>query len=273
MRTPTLHAKRHLLVAAVLPAFLAGCGWIASHEKTETLNMKHVAGSAVDVETANGSITVIKSDRKDVEIVATIKAVSEERMKDAKVIAERRDDKTLVVRVEWPDGNRRGSEGCSFDIRVPDAVNVRMKSSNGKLHTADLSGEADLRTSNGAITIADHDGPIDAQSSNGKITVSGATKSVKVRTSNGGLKIGMASGSKGPINARTSNGSVTLKLGPAFVGTMTLKTSNGSVKFDDLGSAEIVSQGRKDAKVNFGDGGEDSTVRTSNGSIRVNGGR
>lgn len=266
---------KHFSAILLMPTvtLVGGCGFLNTVEKTETLSIGHVEGSSIDVETVNGSITIKKSDRKDVEIKARIRARSDERLDQVNILTERAKDGKLTIRVEWPDGSRQSNEGVSFEILLPDAKHARLKSSNGKLNIAGLSGDADLRTSNGSITVQDHDGPIDAQTSNGKINIAGATHSVKVKTSNGSLKIGLASAAKGPINARTSNGSVTLDLSPSFSGNLSMQTSNGSIKLKDLGSASVSKHSKKKAEIDFGGDGEKSMIRTSNGSIRVNGGR
>ena len=46
-------------------------------------------------------------------------------------LAERQDNGALAVSVEWPEGKRRNREGCSFEIRIPDAVDPTLRTSNG----------------------------------------------------------------------------------------------------------------------------------------------
>lgn len=241
-----------LLCCLCVTASLAGCGVFtpARFEAEKALSVPHVADSPIDVETANGSITVTKADRKDVQIEATVRATTQERADAVKVTAER-DGDSLRVRVTWPDGAREPNEGCNITIAVPDARGVALRSSNGRLTVAGLGGPADLRTSNGRINVKGHAGRVTAESSNGRITVGGRVT--------------------GPVELTTSNGAVELELGSEFRGKLSLRTSNGSVKVSDLGEATLERSGRSRAVINFGDG-PDSRVKTSNGSIRVSAG-
>jgi DUF4097 and DUF4098 domain-containing protein YvlB len=279
-----LHRSAFLLVAA---SCLSGCISQPLHEATRTIEHDHAAESGLRVESANGSITVQKTERDNVQIVAHLRAISPERLEAAKTIIERKDDKTLAIRVAWPEDKRLGNEGCSFEIHIPDAVGLHLKTSNGKLQAVGLRGNAELRTSNGRVEIQDHSGPviakssngnivvkgvsgaIDTETSNGKITIVGAPDSVRAKSSNGALRISFAPESTGPIDAHTSNGTVELELGTSFAGHLSLTTSNGSIELSELPSAQLVSSGKKHTELAFGDADHKSEVRTSNGSIRV----
>jgi len=294
--TPTL--SRSLVQIAVLSAligFASGCNQAISftqplHEETRTSNAPHVEGETIQVVAVNGSVAVSQSDRDDVQIVARLKAVSAERLEAAKVVAERDDSGALSMSVDWPQGKRRNREGCSFEVLIPDAKGVTLRSSNGKIDLAGLDGEADLQTSNGTIAVKSHNGSlkartsngqisatgvqgvIDASTSNGRIDVTDATSRVDAKTSNGSVDVSLHSEGSGPINAHASNGSITLGLSPAMKGQLTLTTSNGSVNVDSSLEPQVVTRKKTHAVLNLGESEDRSTVTTSNGSIRVRSG-
>lgn len=275
--------------AAVLLTLCACCIPIkrATHEETRTINVPHVAASSVDVETSNGGISVKVAERDDVLIVARLRMISVERLAATRIVSERDAANRLRIRVAWPDDKRRSNEGCNFDITVPDAQGVKLKSSNGRLMIGGLSGEADLSTSNGGIQVRGHDGDLKARSSNGGLEIEGVTgditadtsngriqvqdavAEVRARTSNGSVHVQLAEDGAGPVDIETSNGSVTLELGRAFAGDLELRTSNAGLNVSGLEGAEIVSMGKRQARLKFGDFHQSSRVRTSNGSITV----
>jgi len=246
-------------------------GQPAAHKETRTLTAAHAAGSAIDVETGNGSIDVRASEPADgaeVRIEADLAAQTVERLAETRVVAEADADGALRIRTEWPGGRRRQNERCSFRVVTPGAGGVLLVTSNGDLRLAGLSGAADLTTSNGAITVAGHDGPVAAASSNGDVTVRGVEQA-DVSTSNGDVRIALAAGSPGRVNASTSNGGIVLAVADSFRGEVDARTSNGRVS-NEVSSAAAVGKVRKSAaRYVFRGGGPVSTLETSNGSIQL----
>jgi hypothetical protein len=281
-------------VAAML-GFLSGCtnspfrAPPPLHEVTHTTIVPHQRGAALHVTAVNGSVVVGRSDRDDVQIVARLKAVSPERLETAKVVADRDEGGALSVSVDWPEGKPRNREGCSFEVLIPDAVDVTLRTTNGGIDLAGLGGKADLQTSNGGVDVKEHHGPLEATTSNGRITATGihgtidastsngrieiadATGRIDATTSNGAIAVALAPEGPGPIKARTSNGPIRLDLSPAMQGRLTLTASNGSVRVDPSWEAKVKAQQKNHAVLDLGDSDYQSIAETSNGSIEVNG--
>jgi len=256
-----------MLGGCIIIAGSSGCSESAPHHETRTSTVPHVTGRALYVETGNGEVDIHRAGTDQVTVTAKIRATTDERLKAARVVTERDADGTLRVTVEWPDNKRRGSEGCSFDIAIPDAIGVTAQSSNGGITLRGLAGDADLRSSNGEIDVRDHDGAVRARTSNGGIELVNVTK-VDADSSNGSVNIRLRSDATGPVRADTSNGNVTLEVGPAFAGEVVCSTSNGSIR-DRTGRATSTTQhSNKRATFRFGDGGQ-STLDTSNGTITI----
>lgn len=277
-----------LALTLTLVALLCGCYETAAYKETRTRTLAYTPDTAVRVATENGAIAIHQGDREDIEIVSHLRAVSDTRLKQTEVVAERADDGVLSVWVKWPDDKRRGNEGCSFEILLPGANGVDARTSNGNLDVSGLAGDAVLHTSNGAIDLSRHDGPataetsngavtlvniagtIAAHTSNGRITVERAAGSVEARTSNGAIRIALSPACPGPVDLTTSNGSIDLGVGDAFSGTLELRTSNGSLQCEELPGAQLVSSSKDYLKLAFGEAGHASILKTSNGSIRLN---
>lgn len=279
-----------LLIPLSLTLALTACRTASNsplHQKTNTLNVPHVAGAALAVETRNGALTVRATDREDVEIIAVLRMQSVERL-DATTVEIGRDDAgRLEAKVAWPENGRLNNEGCSFTIAIPDATGVELHSANGRITIAGLSGAANLRTSNGRIEVESHqgdvtahtsngkivlhqtEGAIDVSSSNGRLEIVGATGPVKAQTSNGSMNIGYTEDGSGPVDVRSSNGSVALTVGAGFKGELQANSSNGRVSVEALSGVKTLSSGKHHAHLQFDESESNSNVRTSNGSIRI----
>lgn len=286
-----LCSVRLVLALAVLlgcsGCFLAG----PLYKETRHSVTPYVPNTGIRVQTTNGKIAVNRSTSGgDVSITATVRCVSEERLQQTVVTPQRGSDGVLHVEVAWPNGKRKNREGCDLVIETPGAEGVELRSSNGSITLADLSGLAKLRTSNGSIKVDRHAGPVEAKTSNGKVSLQGAQGSAKLEStngtinasdvagaldaesSNGSLELSLGRGSSGPVRAKTSNGSVKLGVG-GLTGTLELRTSNGKIRVGDGVPGQIMQQSKREAVLQLGgQSAPTSTIRTSNGSITVNSG-
>lgn len=270
------HSRFGFATLGVLVGLVAGVTQVAACqlsssriEEERTSSIAHVSRAAIDVKTENGAIKIHTAPQAVVTIKAKVWAESKERVDATRVFAERRDDNTLVVYVEWAEGKRRGSEGCEFDITLPDATGAKATTSNGAIELNGLAGKAVARSSNGAVRILGQDGDIEASTSNGAVTIEDATGSVDVETSNGRITASLKSGAKGPVELESSNGAIELAVPPTFAGRFSASTANGSVTIPQGAGVSIESKSRTKAKFELGSGGPACTLKSSNGSITV----
>jgi DUF4097 and DUF4098 domain-containing protein YvlB len=244
----------------------------ARYTQTTNSTAPHTTGSGVKVSTRNGSISIRKaSDTTEVAIQATLRMVTSERLGEASIIANRNSAGVLEISAQPPSDGWRGGEGCSFDITVPDAGGVELRSTNGAIKLAGLSGPAKLDTSNGSITIAGHSGDVEADTSNGAVDATGISGNAHIKTSNGGVKVSLADTSSA-VQIKTSNGAVTLELSRAFRGELSVDTSNGSIRLPQSGPSNVNTQMRQSknrATMIVGDATSKSSIDTSNGSVTV----
>lgn len=265
---------------------MTGCGDAVLHRATRVIEVNHVDAKPLVVECENGGITVTRGEGSTVRITAHLAALTAERLEQTQVVAERGPDGALAVRVNWPD-RRQKSEGARFEIATPGVQHITLTTSNGKIRTEHTSGLAKLRTSNGSILVSDHSGDVEAETSNGsiqldrigggvvartsngRVEVDGALGPCDVTTSNGSVDVDLAGSSQGPVTVQTNNGSIALEFGPAFVGEVSATTSNGRVTVDGGLTARIIEMGKNSARFAIGSGGSPSTLRTSNGGIRI----
>jgi DUF4097 and DUF4098 domain-containing protein YvlB len=258
----------------------------ANFKAARHMTVAHEAGSGIKVTTGNGAVNIRKGDVSEVTIDAEIRAISQERLDAAKIIADRAGGK-LNIEVAWPDGKPMGNEGCRFDIVVPDAKGVEVRTTNGAVTISGLGGEAIARSTNGMIKLVDHDGPAGVSSTNGRIelenvsgkttatttnggvSVVGAKGSVHASSTNGSITVRLAGESAGPVNASSTNGGIEVTIGKTFAGTLSASTTNGHIDIPEIANARLVRVQKNSATVAIGQSNESSELRTTNGSIRV----
>lgn len=256
------HATPLLVLSAAL--VLSSCG-LSTVSQKRRMTLAHVPGSAIEVESRNGSVTIRRVSGGDVAIEAEIRAVDEQRLDEAEIIATRKEDGTLYLTARWP-GGRKSNEGCSYVIDLPDVGDVRVKNGNGRIEVEGSQGTLALHTSNGKIKVRRHSGgPIEARTSNGKIDLSGALSRVHARSSNGRIEV---DGCTGPIDLETSNGKIEVRLAPGFTGSIAMQTSNGRCKVKREDGVTEKSIHKRSGTVTFGQG-PPSRLKTSNGSIEI----
>jgi hypothetical protein len=275
---PVSTTRRRLIALSALPlsalalgaCAMTGCTMMRPlHEQVVTINAPQMPGTAIEVEGHNGSATITRdAAARDISVVATLRMTSDQRLGETRIFADR-DPATnaLLIHATPPGGQWESREGISYAVVAPEARGVKVRTGNGSVRIAGLSGPADLQTSNGRIEAADHAGPVTAHTSNGSVMATNVDGPVDARTSNGSVTVALSDAAAGPVAIHSSNGSVQLRLGSGFQGTLSARTSNGSVTVP--GAAKVKDQSRTSATIAFSDTGAESTIETSNGSVRV----
>lgn len=282
------------LALALLPAVggcvivtSSGCYNSARFTESRQSTVPHQANTGIDVQSANGSLTIVQGGTDQVSITARLRATTEERLKATQITTDRAADGTLQVRVAWPGNQRQGSEGCDFDITIPATSAVHLKTSNGSVRLGGLAGPAVIDTSNASITVYDHDGEVRADTSNARIecraikgaitadtsnasiTIADAPAAVSADTSNASVEITLADANTGPVHIDTSNAGVTLRVGAAFRGRLSAHTSNAGLHMNAANAKPDGSPSKHSGAWRFGAEGPDSDISTSNGSITI----
>lgn len=292
LSTASLMMNRRLLLVAVLvfgaSVVLPGCGLDARFRRTLSSTAAETGGPIV-VRSENGRIALSRDEsRRDIGITAHVRAQTQERADAVAIEAAAQPDGTLLITTVWPEPGRRGGEGASLEVVVPDAVGLTLETSNGAIECSGAAGLARLRTSNGAIRVEGHEGAVKAETSNGAVRLSNVAGAIEIDTSNASVTVDRARGpvrasssngklnvellpaAAGPVELDTSNGSITLRVGPGFRGSLSAGTSNGRVQVAErvAKGAAAVQVGKSSATLTFGDGAR-STLATSNGTIAI----
>lgn len=200
----------------------------------------------------NGSISVEEWGGSEVRITARVSAQARnaDAARDAFSRISLRAD---VGRFETagPRNLRNGSWSVSVRVQVPRGTNLELRTTNGSIRVAGISGPVSGRTTNGSINVSE---------------VSGRTN---LTTTNGNIRAHF----EGPvapdheIRLRTINGAVELTLPRDVSARLEASTTNGGITTD----FPITIQGRigRNVSATLGNGGALIEARTTNGAIRL----
>ena len=253
-------------------------------EERETIERTFPAAKSIDVENADGSITVTGTDAREVrvEIHKTIRARSAEKVQEAKRevrldMAEQGDGLRLYVdgpfRCKCGDGsfNYRGSHyygyevSFDFTVKTPRETNVRLRTVNhGNIRLENTEGAFDVENINGGVDL---------------VEVAGSGHAYAL---NRPLKVLYSRNPAGASDFGSLNGDVEVAFRPDLSADVWLKTFNGQAYTDfdvtALPARPAVSE-RHDGKyvykshqfygVRVGHGGPELKFDAFNGDIRI----
>jgi len=210
------------------------------------------ASARISVEAEpNGGIKVVGTDRGDIRVRAKVSAGARSQ-DDARTLAsEVRIETSPAIHAEGPSNRRQSHWSVDYRLEVPRRIGLSLRSHNGGISIADVSGEIDFETTNGGVNLTNLSGQ------------------VRGRTTNGGLNVHLA-GAEWPgegLDARTTNGGVTLAVPDGYNAHLEAATVNGGMNID----FPVTVQGniRRRLSVDLGRGGKPISVETTNGGVVV----
>ncbi len=156
------------------------------------------------------------------------------------------------------------------ELTVPKNSNLDLRSGDGRISLAQITGNLRLSSGDGAIEGSGLDGRLSATTSDGHITVQGRFDQLDLRTGDGKIEAEVAQGSKmqSGWNLRSSDGSILLRLPQNFASDLDLRTGDGHITLD----FPVTVSGRMNPSSMHGKlngGGELLEIRTSDGNISL----
>ncbi|MEO5824394.1 MAG: DUF4097 family beta strand repeat-containing protein [Gemmatimonadales bacterium] len=246
---------------AVVAALATLAGTLSAQETRFTRQL--AAGSVVELDNINGSITVSQTSGRTAEVIVT-KTVKKGDGNLVKAIMEERNGVMRVCTIYLNrDPNRSSCKGnnstkgdqfeivMDYVVRLPAGVRVR--------------GE----TVNGGITVNAIDAPADLETVNGDIRVdAGAAGSLQ--TVNGSIRGSFARADwSGTLNMETVNGGIDLQFPANFAADVRGETVSGSISSPDFPVTITGKWGPKSFRGSVGGGGRSLRVETVNGNITI----
>jgi hypothetical protein len=171
------------------------------------------AGSRISVDGgANGGVSFIGENRRDVKIVARIQASADDEAtagaiaKQVRIITDGGE-----IRSEGPSQRGRSSWSVSYDVYVPNRTNLEATTENGGISAKEIQGQMNFEATNGGIHLTDVGGSVHARTTNGGVTadLSGSTwqgQGLDLQTTNGGATVYVPRGYNAQLETGTTNG-------------------------------------------------------------------
>ncbi|MCA1642882.1 MAG: DUF4097 domain-containing protein [Acidobacteria bacterium] len=173
----------------------------------------------ISLSTFDGEISVEAWDRQTVSVTATKRARDERAMRGIVLaVAAGGSPDAVSFGAEFPRARRTAAvtwASVSLEVRVPRNANVTVRSGDGRLRLAGVSGALDLRTADGAIEVFDSRGTLNAVTGDGRVRVTAFEGDAIAETRDGRITL---DGRFRQLAARARSGAITLALAPLAAG-------------------------------------------------------
>jgi len=280
-------------------------GYATGGEKQFERKFQVSPGGTLSLETDAGSVSVTGASGNEVVVMARIEG--RDRDVEAFTIDAKQNAGGVEVTGRAPKSFWRMLRGSDFDVEfiitVPKEYNLRLNTSGGNLHVADLKGKVEggtsggniqlkqiegmttvetsggdiqaeglkgnlsAETSGGSVKVRNVTGSVIAETSGGNIVVEEVDGKVSAETSGGNVSVKVRGANKG-VHAETSGGNVTIAIGRTVGGMIDASTSGGDVICDlPITVSGKISESRIKGTVNGG--GELIYAHTSGGNVRI----
>lgn len=152
---------------------------------------------------------------------------------------------------DGPRGDRQESWSVSYEIFVPQKIDLDLKAHNGGIRIADVSGQLEFETTNGGVSLQRLAG------------------NVHGHTTNGGLSVELAGiGWEGSqLDTSTTNGGVSMSVPVNYSARLETGTVNGHIRVDF--PVTVSGQIDRQLSIALGSGGRLVRAVTTNGGVSI----
>lgn len=176
------------------------------------------AGGRVELDNINGDVHISSWDRNEVKVDALKYADTKERLDEAKIEIDPRND-SISIRTKYPDhnntwnwGSHNNPAGVEYTLTVPRGARLdEIKLINGALSVAGVRGEVNASCINGRLEAHNLAGRAHLLTINGHLDARFdelAGHSVELSSVNGSVELTIPSDSKAEIEASTVSGGI-----------------------------------------------------------------
>jgi DUF4097 and DUF4098 domain-containing protein YvlB len=173
-------------------------------------------------------------------------------------------DLSLTGRFKTP-GSRHPNLSVAYEVRVPLAFNLDLKTQGGELVVERLNGELSGVTAGGDIHTGNVTGPVRVETAGGDIDLGNIGSRLEARTAGGGIRVGDV---KGDASLETSGGEI--RAGQ-ILGSVSARTAGGDIVLK--GAAGPVRAQTAGGQIRIGQCDNSIQAQTAGGSIRLQGAR
>ena len=261
------------------------------------------------VETGDANIHISASDSESSTIEARITTHNWKIGPDGIQIHDRQNGDDVQLEIRFPRRWARidfGTRRVDVELRVPRRANLNIKTGDGNIDLSGINGEVNLQSGDGHLTLSEvegrvqantGDGPVKmdgckgnvtlhtgdgrieveafegslhAETGDGRVKVSGRFDVLDVKTGDGGVEATALRGSRmtEDWSLRTGDGGLTMRVPADLAADIDLHTGDGHL---DLGVPVTISgrTGKNDIKGQMNGGGKLLTLRSGDGSIKI----
>ncbi len=288
-------AAAALLLVPTLAACAADGPFVVKETTTQTLEqpVPPAAGDLkIRVEMFNGPIEVRAGAAGTIHAVVETTGAggskAEARADAARILVtlDVNPDGTALLRATYqPNPGSPNNRSASAIVDVPAGAALDLKTSNGPVTTAGITGAIAVETSNGAVTLAgspagatvrtsnalvevEGSGTLDLETSNARISVRGTGATLRAATSNGDISF-EGTFSTADQDLETSNNAITVRLPGDAAFALDAQTSNGRVVLDGFSIRTTGAASGASLQGTVGSGGPSVTLRTTNAAIVI----
>jgi len=176
------------------------------------------AGGRVELDNINGDVHISSWDRNEVKVDAVKYADAKERLDEARIEIDSRND-SISIRTKYPDhnntwnwGSHNNPAGVEYTLTVPRGARLdEIKLINGSLNVAGVRGEVNASCINGRLEAHNLNGRAHLSTINGHLDARFdelAGHSVELSSVNGSVELTIPSDSKAEIEANTVSGGI-----------------------------------------------------------------
>ena len=176
------------------------------------------AGGRVELDNINGDVHISSWDRNEVKVDAVKYADTKERLDEARIEIDSRND-SISIRTKYPDhnntwnwGSHNNPAGVEYTLTVPRGARLdEIKLINGSLNVAGVRGEVNASCINGRLEAHNLNGRAHLSTINGHLDARFdelAGHSVELSSVNGSVELTIPSDSKAEIEANTVSGGI-----------------------------------------------------------------
>jgi len=180
---------------------------------------------------------------------------------------------SVQLEVRFPHHNfvvQVGTHRVDIEIHMPREGRVNLRTGDGHIRLGNFKGNMELESSDGHQDIDSVDGALRAHAGDGHIRAAGRFDALQISTGDGRIEAhalaGSTMGSSWDLHA--GDGSVTLQLPANFAADVDLHTGDGHITLELPVTVEG-QLGKKNIHRKLNGGGNVLTIRTGDGSIRL----
>ena len=171
-------------------------------------------GSVIRVDGgANGGVTVYGWDRNEIQLRAMVQANGDSEREARDIASQIAIETGGTIRAEGPRARRGWS--VSYVLYVPRRSDLDVRTSNGGVRIADVSGRIEFTADNGGVALTNLGGRVRGDTRNGGVTVTLAGRrwegeGIDVETRNGGVRLVVPEDYSAHLETGTTNGGMTV---------------------------------------------------------------